>query len=179
MHKKLLYVLVIVFAASVLAACGGATPAATTQAPSGGGAATQAPAAATEAPAAATEAPAAAGGVTELNILWAQWDPADYLQQLTADYTAQTGIKVNIVQEPWGSFGDRFFTEMAAGGDAWDMVIGDSQWLGQGAVQGHYVDLTDFMTSNSLDKTVTPATLTYYGEYPAGSGKYWGLPDRR
>ena len=128
----------------------------------------------TEDDAAATEDDAAA--VTELNILWAQWDPADYLQQVANLYEEETGIKVNIIQEPWGSFGDRFFTEMAAQGDAWDMVIGDSQWLGQGATQGHYLELTDFMTSEGIAETVTPATLTYYGEYPTGSGKYWAFP---
>jgi multiple sugar transport system substrate-binding protein len=115
-------------------------------------------------------------GVTELNILWAQWDPADYLQQVGNMYEEETGIKVNIIQEPWGSFGDRFFTEMAAQGDAWDMVIGDSQWLGQGATQGHYLELTDFMNSTGIADTVTPATLTYYGEYPTGSGQYWAFP---
>jgi multiple sugar transport system substrate-binding protein len=124
--------------------------------------------------AAASEDDAAA--VTELNILWAQWDPADYLQQVANLYEAETGIKVNVIQEPWGSFGDRFFTEMAAQGDAWDMVIGDSQWLGQGATQGHYLELTDFMVSEGIAETVTPATLTYYGEYPTGSGKYWAFP---
>ncbi len=87
-----------------------------------------------------------------------------------------TGIKVTVVQEPWGSFGDRFFTEMAAKGTSWDMVVGDSQWLGQGATQGLYVDLTDFMKSNGIDKSVTPATLKYYGEYPANSGKYYAYP---
>jgi multiple sugar transport system substrate-binding protein len=56
------------------------------------------------------------------------------------------------------------------------MVVGDSQWLGQGATQGHYLDLTDFMVSNGIDKSVTEATLKYYGEYPAGSGKYWAFP---
>jgi multiple sugar transport system substrate-binding protein len=115
-------------------------------------------------------------GVTELNILWAQWDPADYLQQIGNMYEEETGIKVNIIQEPWGSFGDRFFTEMAAQGDAWDMVIGDSQWLGQGATQGHYLELTDFMNSTGIAESVTPATLTYYGEYPTGSGQYWAFP---
>jgi multiple sugar transport system substrate-binding protein len=85
-------------------------------------------------------------------------------------------VKVTVVQEPWGSFQDRFFTEMAAGGDAWDMVVGDSQWLGQGADQGHYVDLTDFLVGEGIADTVTPATLTYYGEYPAGSGRYWAYP---
>jgi multiple sugar transport system substrate-binding protein len=65
---------------------------------------------------------------------------------------------------------------MAAQGDAWDMVIGDSQWLGQGATQGHYLELTDFMNSTGIAESVTPATLTYYGEYPTGSGQYWAFP---
>ena len=138
---------------------------------------TEAPAEPPAAEEPAAEEPAAEEpAISELNILWAQWDPADYLQQVANMYEEETGIKVNVIQEPWGSFGDRFFTEMAAGGDAWDMVIGDSQWLGQGATQGHYVDLTDFMVSKGIDKSVTPATLTYYGEYPTGSGRYWAYP---
>src|SRR5207237_7143928 len=64
----------------------------------------------------------------------------------------------------------------AAKGDAFELLVGDSQWLGQGATQGHYVELTDLMKSNGIDKSVTPATLRYYGEYPAGSGHYWAYP---
>lgn len=135
-----------------------------------------APAAAPDSSAAAEPAAPAAGAVTELNILWAQWDPADYLQQIGNMYEEATGIKVNVVQEPWGTFGDRFFTEMAAGGDAWDMVVGDSQWLGQATSAGHYLDMTEFMNSTGLKDSVTPATLTYYGEYPTGSGTYWAYP---
>jgi multiple sugar transport system substrate-binding protein len=99
--------------------------------------------------------------VSEINILWAQWDPADYLQEVGNMYEAETGITVNISQEPWGSFGDLFFTEMAATGDAWDMVV---------------VDLTDFLVGEGIADTVTSATLTYYGEYPTGSGRYWAFP---
>lgn len=126
--------------------------------------------------AAATPTAAPQPAVSEIKILWAQWDPADYLQQIGNLYETETGIKVTVVQEPWGSFGDRFFTEMAAKGTSWDMVIGDSQWLGQGSTQGHYVDLTDFMKSEGIADSVTEATLTYYGEYPTGSGKYWAFP---
>lgn len=122
------------------------------------------------------EAMADTSGIEEINIFWAQWDPADYLQELVGRYEAETGIKVNVIQEPWGSFGDVFFAEMAAQGTSYDMVIGDSQWLGQSTTQGHYLDLTDFMNSNNLTDTVTEATLTYYGEYPAGSGTYWAYP---
>ncbi len=109
----------------------------------------------------------------ELTILWAQWDPADYLQQLSKEYT---GATIKVVQEPWSSFGDRFYTAMAANGTEWDMVVGDSQWLGTGATTGQYVELTKFMNDNNLVKTVTPATLQYYGEYPVGSKKYWAFP---
>jgi multiple sugar transport system substrate-binding protein len=158
MNKRFNFIVgITTVVALLLAACGGA---ATTQAP-----------AATSAPQ-ATSAPA----VAELKILWAQWDPADYLQQIGNMYEKETGIKVTVVQEPWGSFGDRFFTEMAAKGTSWDMVVGDSQWLGQGSTQGHYVDLTDFMKSEGIADSVTQATLTYYGEYPTGSGKYWAFP---
>ena len=133
------------------------------------------------APTAAPEAAEGGGGtaapaVDELNILWAQWDPADYLQEMGNMYQEETGIKVNVVQEPWGSFYDRAFTEFAAGGDTFDMIVGDSQWLGQGSEQGHYVNLTDFMVENGMDTSVTPGTLVYYGEYPTGSGQYWAYP---
>ncbi len=153
----------------LLAACGGGTtdteePADTT---------TEEEAPAEEAPA---EEEAAGPAVDELTIFWAQWDPADYLQEIGNMYEAETGIKVNVLQEPWGSFGDVFFAEMAAQGTSYDMVIGDSQWLGQATTQGHYLDLTEFMNSAGLTDSVTEATLTYYGEYPPGSGTYWAFP---
>jgi multiple sugar transport system substrate-binding protein len=118
----------------------------------------------------------AAPAVKELSILWAQWDPADYLQQLGKEYEAATGIKIKMVQEPWSSFADRFSVAMAAKGTEWDMVIGDSQWLGTGATSGQYLELTKFMNDNKLVSSVTAATLKYYGEYPANSGRIWAFP---
>lgn len=153
--------------AGVLAACAAPAPAAPA-AP----ASTAAPAAAeaTKAP----EAPAAsASGVKELTIWWAQWDPANYLQQIGADYEKEKGVKVNVVQEPWGSYYNKVAAEWAAKGSGFDMVVGDSQWIGQGATQGHYLDITDFMKEKGMDKTVTPATLQYYGTY---NEKYWAYP---
>jgi multiple sugar transport system substrate-binding protein len=114
--------------------------------------------------------------VEELTIWWAQWAPADFLQQIGNEYEAETGIKVNVVQTPWGDYYNRVGTEWAAKGTSYDMIVGDSQWVGQAVTQGHYVDMTEFLTSKGIDKTVTPATLTYYGEYPQGSGKYYAYP---
>lgn len=114
--------------------------------------------------------------ISELNILWARWDPADYLQVIGEMYEAETGISVNVIQEPWGSFGDRFFTELAYHGNSWDMVAGDSQWLGQAATQGHYVELTDLLVGEEIASTVSSASLIFQGEYPLGSGRYWAYP---
>lgn len=147
----------------LLAACGGGTPAAP--------AATTAPAAP-----AATAAPAASGGVTELTILWAEWDPSNYLQQLVNEYEQVAGVTVKVVQEPWGSFYNRAFAEFAAKGTAYDLIVGDSQWLGQGAEQGHYVELTDVFNTELNGQALAPATVSAYAEYPKGSGKYWAYP---
>ena len=114
--------------------------------------------------------------VEELSIWWAEWDPANFLQQVANEYAEATGITVNVVQEPWGSYYDRVAAEWAATGNSFDMVVGDSQWLGQGVEEGHYVDMTEFLTSTGIADTVTDATLTYYGEYPTGTGNYYAYP---
>ncbi len=121
-------------------------------------------------------AEAQAQDVTDLTIWWAQWAPADFLQQMGNDYEAETGIAVTVVQTPWGDFYTQVGTEWAAQGTSYDMIVGDSQWVGQGVTQGHYIELTDFMNENGITETVTPATLQYYGEYPTGSGHYYAYP---
>lgn len=173
MNRRVVWSLFLILALA-LAGCGAPAAAPAAEAPAAPAEAAPAEAAPTQAPAAA-EAPAASS-VEELTILWAQWDPADYLQEIGNMYEEATGIKVNVVQEPWGSFYDRAFAEFAAGGNSFDMIVGDSQWLGQGAEQGHYVEMTDFLVGEGIADTVTEATLTYYGEYPTGSGSYWAYP---
>jgi multiple sugar transport system substrate-binding protein len=112
----------------------------------------------------------------ELTIFWAEWDPANYLQELVNDYTKETGVKVTVETTPWTDFQTKTFREFAAKGTAYDMVVGDSQWLGAGSTQGHYVDLTDFFQKHNLEKAFLPATVAGYAEYPIGSHKYWAIP---
>jgi multiple sugar transport system substrate-binding protein len=163
MLKKTLFGLTLILVLALAACAPAATEAPTEEAPAEEMPTEEAP---------AEEMPA----VEELNIMWAQWDPADYLQQIGNMYEQETGIKVNVIQEPWDSFLNRFSTEMAAKGDTWDMVVGDSQWLGQGSTDGWYVNMTDFLVGEGIADSVTQATLTYYGEYPGASGQYWAFP---
>jgi len=111
----------------------------------------------------------------ELTIFWAEWDPANYLQELVNDYTAETGVKITIETTPWPDFQTKTFAELNAHGDAYDLIVGDSQWLGVGSEQGHWVDLTDFFNKHKLKDVFLPATLAY-GEYPLKSNKFWAIP---
>ncbi len=118
----------------------------------------------------------AAAKAEELTIFWAEWDPANYLQELVNEYTAETGVTVTVQTTPWPDFQTKAFAEFNAKGDAYDMVVGDSQWLGAGSTGGHYVDLTDFFAKHNVAKLMAPATVEYYAEYPKGSQKYWAIP---
>ena len=40
--------------------------------------------------------PATLARAEELTIFWAEWDPANYLQELVNDYTKETGVKVTV-----------------------------------------------------------------------------------
>ena len=109
----------------------------------------------------------------ELTIFWAEWDPANYLQELVNQYEVETGVKVTVETTPWSDFQTKTFAELNAKGDAYDMVVGDSQWLGAASEGGHYVDLSKFITDNGIDKSFVPATLQYFSQY---GGKYWSVP---
>ena len=111
-----------------------------------------------------------------LTIFWAEWDPANYLQELGNEYEKETGVKITVETTPWSDFQTKAFTEFNAHGDAYDLVVGDSQWLGAGSTGGHYVDLTDFFKKHDLGNVMAPATVKYYSEYPGNSGKYWAIP---
>lgn len=112
----------------------------------------------------------------ELTIFWAEWDPSNYLQELVNQYTAESGVTVTVQTTPWADFQTKAFAEFNAKGDAYDIVVGDSQWLGAGSTGGHYVDLTDFVKEKGVLESMAPATMTAYSEYPKGGGKYWSIP---
>jgi multiple sugar transport system substrate-binding protein len=111
-----------------------------------------------------------------LHIAWAQWPPSDYLQQLSADFTKDTGIKVQVDQTPWKDYQSKIQTGVWAGkSDAYDIIVGDSQWLGRGATEGHYVDLTqdDWAKNNVPWNEISDSARKFYCDY---DGKTYGVP---
>ena len=112
-----------------------------------------------------------------LTLCWAAWDPANALVELSKDFTAKSGIEMKYEFVPWPNFADRMLNELNSGGKLCDLMIGDSQWIGGAAENGHYVKLNDFFDQNNISmKDFMPATVLGYSEWPKGTPNYWALP---
>jgi len=112
-----------------------------------------------------------------LTLCWAAWDPANALVQLDKDFTAQSGINMKYEFVPWTSYADRFINELNSHGKLCDLIIGDSQWIGGSAENGHYVKLNDFFDKNHISMNdFMPATVLGYSEWPKNTPNYWALP---
>ncbi|MBF0522947.1 MAG: extracellular solute-binding protein [Candidatus Omnitrophica bacterium] len=111
-----------------------------------------------------------------ITIFWAEWAPAHDLQALGKEFTKETGIKVIVKTSPFTRWQNETFQELNKHAQTFDLIVGDSQWLGRGSTEGHYIELTRWIKEKEIDKTMTAASLSGYAEYPKGSGKYWGVP---
>jgi multiple sugar transport system substrate-binding protein len=113
----------------------------------------------------------------QLTLCWAAWDPANALAELSKDFTAESGIQMNFEFVPWTNFADRFLNELNSKGKLCDLMIGDSQWLGTSATNGHYVKLNEFFDANGISiDDFLPATVYNYSTWPKGEPEYWALP---
>lgn len=113
----------------------------------------------------------------ELTLCWAAWDPANALVELSKDFEAQSGIKMNFEFVPWPNFADRMLNELNSGGQLCDLLIGDSQWMGGAAENGWYVKLNDFFDKEGISMDdFAPATVYAYSTWPKGTPNYYALP---
>ena len=112
----------------------------------------------------------------KVTIWWAQWEPAAALQILGNEFEEETGIAVEVKQIPWPSYQDQVFLNFGNNRTDFDIVIGDSQWIGRGATKGLYLELTDWLPSAVDIETIHPRAARYLCEYPPGSGKFFAAP---
>ena len=112
-----------------------------------------------------------------LTLCWAAWDPANALVELSKDFTAETGIEMKFEFVPWTNYADRFLNELNSQGKLCDLIIGDSQWIGGSAENGHYIKLNDFFAKEGISMDdFLPATVYAYSTWPKGTPNYWALP---
>ena len=121
-------------------------------------------------------APGEPAAAKEIVIWWALWAPAVGLQKMGDRFEKETGIKVTVNQIPWEEFQKQTFLNFENNQTDFDIVVGDSQWLGRASTKGLYVDLTDWIKTNvDLDK-VDGMVKKYLCQYPPGSDKYYAAP---
>src|SRR5882762_2326893 len=85
-----------------------------------------------------------------LTLCWAAWDPANALVELSKDFTKESSIDMKFEFVPWTNYADRFLNELNSHGKLCDLIIGDSQWIGGSAENGHYVKLNDFFAKEAI-----------------------------
>ncbi len=113
----------------------------------------------------------------QITLCWAAWDPANALVELSKDFTAKSGIDMKFEFVPWPNFADRMLNELNSHGKLCDLIIGDSQWIGGSAENGHYVKLNDFFDKEKISMDdFLPATVYAYSTWPKGTPNYWALP---
>ena len=112
-----------------------------------------------------------------IKLCWAAWDPANALVELSKDFTGKTGIQISFEFVPWTNYADRFLNELNSKGSLCDLIIGDSQWIGGAAENGHYVKLNDFFAAKGISMDdYMPATVIGYSQWPKNTPNYWALP---
>ena len=72
-----------------------------------------------------TEAPESAGSIT----VWVDADRAGVLEDAAADFTADTGVEVELVQKEFGEIRDQFVQQVPTG-EGPDIAVGAHDWLG-------------------------------------------------
>lgn len=113
----------------------------------------------------------------DLTLCWAAWDPANALVELSKEFEKESGHNMSFEFVPWPNFADRMLNELNSGGQLCDLMIGDSQWIGGAAENGHYVKLNDFFEKEGIDMAdFLPATVTGYAEWPKNTPNYYALP---
>jgi multiple sugar transport system substrate-binding protein len=112
-----------------------------------------------------------------LSIAWADWAPAKALGEMAQEWGKANNVDIKMDLSPsWSEFPGRVFADFAAKKATYDIIVGDSQWIGKGATEGHYLELTDWIRKELPVDEIEPAALQAFCEYPTGSAKYFAAP---
>jgi len=121
--------------------------------------------------------PGAVAGKQTLSITWAQWAPAEVLKSMADDWGKANNVDVELSLFPWTEYQPKMYAEFAAETPKYDIVIGDSQWIGKCASEGHYLEITEWLTKEVPNvNEIESAALKAYCEYPLGSGRFYAAP---
>jgi multiple sugar transport system substrate-binding protein len=95
-------------------------------------------------------APASAKDIV-INMAAPDWLPTRFMQEeFDRSYKSKSGNNVKLVIDfiPWGSFYQRVAASLSSGEKKYQMIVTDSQWLGDFVEGGHYLKLNKYIDSD-------------------------------
>ena len=95
-------------------------------------------------------APASAKDIV-INMAAPDWLPTRFMQEeFDKSYKSKTGNNVKLVIDfiPWGSFYQRVAASLSSGEKKYQMIVTDSQWLGDFVEGGHYLKLNKYIDAD-------------------------------
>ena len=118
-----------------------------------------------------------------INMAAPDWLPTRFMQEeFDKTYKSKSGNNVKLVIDfiPWGSFYQRVAASLSSGEKKYQMIVTDSQWLGDFVEGGHYLKLNKYIDADPELQTIIadmhPVLLSTSSSYPYKSTNYYGFP---
>jgi multiple sugar transport system substrate-binding protein len=131
---------------------------------------------------AAMPAPAQAKDII-INMAAPDWLPTRWMQEeFNRSYHAKSGNNVKLVIDfiPWPSFYQRVAASLSSGEKKYQMIVTDSQWLGDFVEGGHYLKLNKYIDKDpelqAIMADMHQVLKDTSSSYPYKSHNYYGFP---
>ena len=118
-----------------------------------------------------------------INMAAPDWLPTRFMQEeFDRSYKAKSGNNVKLVIDfiPWPSFYQRVAASLSSGEKKYQMLVTDSQWLGDFVEGGHYLKLNKYIDADpelkALLDDMHQVAKDDYSSYPYKTQNFYGFP---
>lgn len=118
-----------------------------------------------------------------INMAAPDWLPTRFMQEeFDKTYKAKSGNNVKLVIDfiPWPSFYQRVAASLSSGEKKYQMIVTDSQWMGDFVEGGHYLKLNKYIDADpelqAIIADMHQVLKDTSSSYPYRSTNYYGFP---
>ena len=99
-----------------------------------------------------------------------EMDTIGFHKQKAEEFTAETGIQVELINKAWDAVADDVLGDLASGGGTYDVIEFDNGWVAKFLQNEWVLPLNDYMSAEQKSGLV-PALLDKF----SGGGKHYGI----
>jgi len=103
----------------------------------------------------------------------------DFIERITPEFEAMTGIKVIVEADPYAQYHDKLILDLSSRTGNYDLITVNNMWKGELIDAGNYLEPIDRFINDphfpdpQIEGIVPKLWKTYYGDY---KGKTYGFP---